>query len=79
MNEMGGDPWFECIAMVGAMVTGASVFGLLVAEVRDSQFMRWVFKPLACAGFLAVGIAFAWTQLFAEASTHAAYAALMVG
>ena len=50
-----------------------------MGEARDSQFLRWVFKPLACIGFLGVGLAFAWTQVFAEDASHAAYAALMVG
>jgi uncharacterized membrane protein YhhN len=68
----------RCIAILGASITAGSVVGLLIAEVRDSQFLRWAFKPLACVGFLMIAVAFASIQLFADDPTSSGYAALMV-
>jgi uncharacterized membrane protein YhhN len=38
--------------ILGAAVTALGVIGLLVAERRENAPLRWVFKPLASAGFL---------------------------
>lgn len=38
--------------IVGILITVAGTAGLLVAEWRDHAAWRWLFKPLASAGFL---------------------------